>query len=425
MKKLLVTVAFSSLFPATALSQVPIPEQGAPPTNLTERDGHWTANESPSNTENFQTHVVQPGDTLWGLAVMYMDNGLLWPQLWEINEHIINPHWIYPEDIILIQIVQQISEVAPPPPPEPEPEPQQAQVPVQLPNLTPEPDVSEAPIVFDPPPVPAAPTVKTTDLYCSGFISANAITGTPAVIARAPGTSTEGYFAVRGDYVYIDRGASDGVQPGDRFTAIRPTRDVDSPRDRVGDLGRHYLEIAQLETVTVQNNFAMARIMNSCDGLGIGDSLIPFAEITVPEPEAGREFSATMRGSGEVTGAVAAALSLHMSIDKEFGTSTGIAGRSSENGPGRLSAGVSGEGEIVYIDLGTRDGIEAGDVMLISRPIAVDQFGHISGETARLLAAQRKVFGELIVLKVQERAATALVTYSEDAVSRGDLVEPR
>jgi hypothetical protein len=296
---------------------------------------------------------------------------------------------------------------------------------VQLPNLTPEPDVSEAPIVFNPPPVAAAPTVKSADLYCSGFISANTITGTPAVIARAPGTSTEGYFAARGDYVYIDRGASAGVQPGDRFTAVRPTRDIDSPRERVGDLGRHYLEIAQLEAVTVQNDFAMARVMNSCDGLGIGDALIPFAELTVPEPEAGREFSSTMRGSGEVTGAIAAALSLHMIMDSEFGVSTQIAGRASENGPGRLAAGVSGEGEIVYIDLGTRDGIAAGDVMLISRPIPVDQFGHISGDAARLLAGERKVFGELIVLKVQERAATALVTYSEDGVSRGDLVELR
>jgi hypothetical protein len=119
--------------------------------------------------------------------------------------------------------------------------------------------------------------------------------------------------------VYIDRGASAGVQPGDRFTAVRPTRDIDSPRERVGDLGRHYLEIAQLEAVTVQNDFAMARVMNSCDGLGIGDALIPFAELTVPEPEAGREFSSTMRGSGEVTGAIAAALSLHMIMDSEFG----------------------------------------------------------------------------------------------------------
>jgi hypothetical protein len=295
-----------------------------------------------------------------------------------------------------------------------------------LPNLTPElPPLVEAPIIFNPPPARDISTVKASDLYCSGFVAANEVRGVPRVIARAPGTSTDGYLAVRGDYVYIDRGSSSGVQTGDRFTAVRPTREIDSPRDRVGDLGRHYLEIAQLETVTVQNDFAMARVLHSCDGLGIGDSLVPFAEITIPEPPANRPFSPTMSGSGGVSGAVAASLSVHLIIDEALGASSSVAGRSSDHGPGRLTAGASGEGEIVYIDLGTRDGVQPGDLMLISRPLSVDQRDHISGDTARLLASERVVFGELIILKVEERAATAMITYSEDAVARGDVVEMR
>jgi hypothetical protein len=284
----------------------------------------------------------------------------------------------------------------------------------------------EAPIIFNAPPPRDIPTVKATDLYCSGFVSAGELDDTPTVIARAPGTSTDGYLAVRGDYVYIDRGSAAGVSPGDLFTAVRPTREIDSPRDRVGDLGRHYLEIAHLETVTVQSGFAMARVVHSCDGLGIGDPLIPFAEITVPEPPANRPFDPSMPSSGGISGAVAAALSVHRIMDSGFGASTALAGAGSDpNGPGKYTSGASGEGEIVYIDLGARDGVEIGDVMLIYRPVNASQFGGISRDAAELLAAERVVFGELIVLKVEERAATALVTYSEDAVARGDLVEAR
>jgi hypothetical protein len=35
------------------------------------------------------------------------------------------------------------------------------------------------------------------------------------------------------------------------------------------------------------------------------------------------------------------------------------------------------------------------------------------------------VIGELVVIKVRERAATALVTFTSDGVSLGDLVELR
>ena len=44
----------------------------------------------------------------------------MWPQLWEQNEHIINPHWIYPDDKILIRPVTPLAEAKPP---EPAPEP--------------------------------------------------------------------------------------------------------------------------------------------------------------------------------------------------------------------------------------------------------------------------------------------------------------
>src|SRR4030095_862750 len=85
--------------------------------NLTKLpDGHFTANTDPKNVENFEIRVVIAGDTLSGIAKDVLQDGKLWPQIWEQNEHIINPHWIYPNDKILIRPVTKISEAKPPEP---------------------------------------------------------------------------------------------------------------------------------------------------------------------------------------------------------------------------------------------------------------------------------------------------------------------
>src|SRR5690242_16978081 len=105
---------FAVLFMAsTAFAQTPAkvsPEQGPPPKNLTVRpDGHISANQDPANPDKFEVHVVKQGETLSGIAGEVLKNPRMWPQLWEQNEHIINPHWIYPNDKILIHPMPEIN----------------------------------------------------------------------------------------------------------------------------------------------------------------------------------------------------------------------------------------------------------------------------------------------------------------------------
>ncbi|NIQ39126.1 MAG: LysM peptidoglycan-binding domain-containing protein [Proteobacteria bacterium] len=43
-----------------------------------------------------EVYVIKKGDTLWDLSGRYLNDPFQWPQLWQRNQYITNPHLIYP-----------------------------------------------------------------------------------------------------------------------------------------------------------------------------------------------------------------------------------------------------------------------------------------------------------------------------------------
>ena len=143
------------------------------------------------------TYVVQEGDTLWSIAGKFLQRPWLWPEIWQANPQIANPHAIYPGDVISLAYGERT-----------------------LATVEPGPRLASASPVNAIPLSEIEPFLKDLRVV-AGFEHL------PYVVAL----EEDRLRASSGSVAYV-RGLTD-ARPGERFTVMRPTVKY-SYRDRAG-----------------------------------------------------------------------------------------------------------------------------------------------------------------------------------------------
>ncbi|MCX6546676.1 MAG: LysM peptidoglycan-binding domain-containing protein [Acidobacteria bacterium] len=182
-------------------AQAPAPT----PVKVETHSSRWDYPKELSVPEGSRTHLVVKGDTLWDLAGKYLGNPFAWPQIWELNQWIKDPHWIYPGDPLVIDLARAVATPA--------------SLPEAVAALQPDVKRTESSAVRKPElGFTFQDYIQLPFLADGGAEAHYAAQGAFAIIA---GKREDRQHLGEGETVYVNAGTDQGVKAGDRFVVPR------------------------------------------------------------------------------------------------------------------------------------------------------------------------------------------------------------
>lgn len=387
------------------------PAKGAPLKHLVKQtDGHWTPYAPPAVPEGSQVHIVAAGDTLWDLSRQYLNDPYLWPQIWEQNHYVANPHWIYPGDPLLIvppKLVEQ-------PVAEPLEEDAEPAKPLEsLQNRLPKTAPAYRPMTVV---IPELDLYHATDaeLYGTGRITPSK-QDFAAFIVGSEKEHDQRYLAP-GDVVFLNKGMRENVFPGQRYQILRSAGEVLNPLTKKF-IGHYYLELGTLKVIIAHDDNAVAEIDLATRPVYIGDGLVPFVEKAKIKKDKEHKLQRFLEDNGKATGNI-------VFIEE------------------KLTLG--GPGHICYLDLGKSASLAPGQICTIYRvegsykPTieffpAVDETNFKERRNKEFIAESnqalkqrdlpRIILGELVIIEIFENTCKARIMDSRQDVLLGDYVQ--
>jgi hypothetical protein len=358
---------------AVAAAAVAVAAQDAPgAAKVARHRSRWKYPLEVSPGQGQSLHIVEKGDTLWDLGRKYLGNPYVWPQIWEMNRWVEDPHWIYPGDPLLVPTGSQAL------------------------GASDGPDPAVADLVPDRP--AAAHHGRTGYAYAfRDFLQL------PYLASRGAGPHFRKLGALRitgcqkedrqclsrGDIVYLDGGRKKGLRVGDRMVVLKVAKrglthpDAGPGGRSMGDVVQH---AAILRVLAVHAKNAEAAIEDTLDGVDVGDQAVRY------EPPA-----------------LIQAKDAPLRQDTRGSTDSGARAKIIY---GRNGATLLGHGDLVLIDGGGRKGIVVGDVLLVLRDRQMVQDG--GGAAASIY------LGQLLAVRVDDASSTCLVLSCKLEMEPGD-----
>ena len=252
------------------------------------------------------------------------------------------------------------------------------------------------------------------DVYCSGIVTPEAVPYDTYIISGEEARPTTIY--AQHNYVYINKGASQGVKVGDEYQIIRPMKDAtpfewfDGQAHILKAMGQQWRDLGSVKVVVAGKDVATALVVNSCEHLERGDYARPAVARVAPTLKALEQFDRFAPPTGKANGLVV--------VSKEFSSTLG-------------------QNDVLYINLGSNQGTKTNDYVRFFRYQGapkefVYQLPHMQhrifgfGKTPKPYAPTdlpREVLGEGVVLRSSPTSSTVLVMNSIREIYVGDWVE--